>query len=394
MSGILQGTKVVDFGRYVAGPYCATLLGFLGAEVIRVEKPGGGEDRTIAPIVESGEGAVFFQTACRKRSMTLNLRSPDSKSVIKRLIQHADVLVANLPPAALARMGLDWDTVHELNPKAILTTQTAFGSTGPWSQRGGFDGVGQAMSGAAFMTGTPGHPVKAAAPYVDYSTAVLSAFGTLAALIQRRQTGLGQHVEGSLMGTAMAVFGSHLIEEAATGIDRQPSGNRVQTSGPSDLFSARDGHVLMHVVGNGLFKRCAQLIGADEWLTDSRFMSDAARGDHRDELCDRVSAWCASRSTDEVLEQCESAGIPAGPVLSLSAAMAHPQASALGLFQQVAWPGQDGKIPVPGLPLTMSGLKPASPLAPPKIGEHTQQVLAEIGFADEDIARLVEMGAV
>ncbi|MGB7740495.1 MAG: CoA transferase, partial [Steroidobacteraceae bacterium] len=212
---VLAGVRVLDFGRYVAGPYCATLLGYLGAEVIRIEKRDGGEDRYIAPIAESGEGGVFFQTACNKKSLTLDPASAQGREIMQRLVRTADVVVANLPPSGLQSLGLDYASLKAIRPDIILVTQSSFGDAGPLAERGGFDGVGQAMSGAMYMTGTPGHPVKSAAPYVDYATAVLAAFGTLAALMQRAQTGEGQVVKTNLLGTAMAVFGSHLVEQSA-----------------------------------------------------------------------------------------------------------------------------------------------------------------------------------
>ncbi|MEM9303109.1 MAG: CoA transferase [Pseudomonadota bacterium] len=394
MKGILAGIKVVDFGRYVAGPYAATLLGYLGADVIRVERPGGGEDRFIAPVAPDGHGAVFFQTAGNKRSLTLNLRAPESRGIIDRLIEQADVLVANLPPAALEKLGLAADRVAGLNPRAILSTQTAFGSSGPWSERGGFDGVGQAMSGAAFMTGEPGAPAKAAAPYVDYSTAVLSAFGIVAALYERQRSGHGRHVEASLLGTALSVFGSHLVEEGVRGIGRVPTGNRVQTSGPSDVFRTRDGHVLMHVVGGGLFRRVAQLIGREEWIGDERFATDALRGDHRDELCTAVASWCLEQTTDGALESLATAGIPAGPVLDLAGALNHPQTAAVELFSAVAWPGVTAPVAVPGLPLAFDLPQPGLHQPPPAIGEHTDEILGELGFARGEVDAYRSRGVV
>ncbi|HEX6570538.1 MAG TPA: CoA transferase, partial [Steroidobacteraceae bacterium] len=162
--GVLSGVRVLDFGRYVAGPYCATLLGYLGAEVIRVERCDGGEDRYIAPITATGEGGVFFQTACNKKSLTLDPSSQKGREVVERLVRTADVVVANLPPAGLRALGLDYESLRRVRADIVLVTQTSFGESGPLADRGGFDGVGQAMSGAMLMTGTPGQPVKAAAP--------------------------------------------------------------------------------------------------------------------------------------------------------------------------------------------------------------------------------------
>lgn len=392
MTAILDGIRVLDLGRYVAGPYCATLLGYLGADVIRVERPGGGEDRFIAPLGDDDGGSVFMQTGCNKRSLTLNLRHEDSRGILDRLIESSDVVVANLPPAALDKLGLSWERISRMNPRIVLTTQTAFGTEGPWANRGGFDGVGQAMSGAAFMTGQPGQPAKAAAPYVDYSTAVLAAFGTLAALYDRERTGQGQEVQASLLGTAMSVFASHLIEEGTTGIGRPPTGNRVQTSGPSDVFATKDGHILVHVVGGGLFRRIAAVVGAEDWLDDPRFATDISRGEHRDELCERVEAWTQTQSSDDALDKLAAAGVPAGPVLNLAQAIEHPQAQALGLLKDVAYGKRDGVSPVPDLPVRLGNGAPGIRTAPPASSEHTADVLSELGYTADEIRRFASDG--
>ncbi|MFN3592858.1 MAG: CoA transferase, partial [Thermaurantiacus sp.] len=249
----LTGVRVLDFGRYVAGPYAAQILGFLGAEVIRVEKRGGGEDRAMHPIPGAPGGALFAHTCAGKRSLTLDPGHPDAREILRRLVASADMVVANLPPAGLRALGIDWESLTAIRPDIILVAANAFGFEGEDADRPGFDGVGQAASGAMWFSGEPGQPMKAAAPYVDFSTALLAALGALAALMHRERTGRGQRVEAALARTACAAFGAFLGEEAATGIGRQPTGNRVQTSAPSDLFATRDGHVLIHVVGDGLF---------------------------------------------------------------------------------------------------------------------------------------------
>ena len=394
MSSILDGIRVLDFGRYVAGPYCATLLGYLGADVIRIERPGGGEDRYIAPLADDDGGSVIMQTGCNKRSLTLNLRAAASRGIVKRLLETADVVVANLPPATLDRLGLGYERIAGINPRIVLTSLTAFGTQGPFAERGGFDGVAQAMSGAMFMSGKLGRPAKAAAPYVDYATAVLAAFGTVAALYERQASGRGQQVEGSLLGTALAVFNSHLIEEGGLGLGREPTGNRVQTSAPSDVFACRDGHILLHVIGRGLFRRLAGVIGADDWLDDPELATDSQRGKARDRLCERVQVWCAARTVDTALARLADAGVPAGPVLSLAEALEHPQAEALSALKPVGYPGREGSVPVADLPLRLSRTPGGIARPPPAPGAHNRELLEALGYDVGAIARFARDGVI
>jgi crotonobetainyl-CoA:carnitine CoA-transferase CaiB-like acyl-CoA transferase len=389
---ILDGVRVLDFSRYIAGPYCAELLALLGADVIRIEKPGGGEDRFVGPVGED-ISALFLKTGCNKRSLVLDLKHPDAGDVIARLVATADVVIANMPPLALQRMGLDFASLSAIKPDIVLTTQTCFGHAGPWANRGGFDGIAQVMSGSAYMSGTPGQPHRAATPYVDYSTAVLGAFGTLAALYQRRDTGLGQHVQASLLGTALSAFSAPLIEQAILGLNRVPLGNRGQTSAPTDIFKATDGHLITAVVGSGLFKRVATVVGRPEWIDDPRLATDDQRGEARDEICDAVAAWVAKRSVDEALDLLSAAGVPCGPVLDLDQALAHPQVKAMGYMHHLEVPGLDGDAPVARLPLDFSAFSPRHE-RPPQIGEHSDAILSEAGFSAAEIGDLHSGGVI
>ena len=240
MAGVLDDIRVLDFGRYIAGPCLATHLADLGADVIRIEKLDGSEDRFVTPVAADGSGALFLQVGRNKRGMTLNPTKPAGRDVLRRLVATADVVVANMPPAGLAAMGVDYDSLREVKPDIILATNNVFGSGGPWSERVGFDGLAQAMSGAAAMSGPAGQPTRSSAPFVDFCSATLGAVAVIAAIRHRDQTGEGQHVETALLKTALMMTNSMVIEQALLGPDRESTHNRGQTAAPSDYFRCHE----------------------------------------------------------------------------------------------------------------------------------------------------------
>src|SRR5262249_48609932 len=293
MAGVLDGIRVLDFGRYIAGPYCAALLAEHGAEVIRIEKREGSEDRFQAPVTRTGDGALCIEMNRSKSGRTLDRMRSEGREVVKRLVQPADVVAPNLPPQTLAAMGLDYASLTAIKPDVILTTVSAYGRGGPYSDRVGFDGVGQVMSGAVYMTGEEDQPYRAQVPWVDFGTALHCAFGTMAALMHRRATGEGQMVEGALLATAVTLGNALLIEQAVKKPDRVPTGNRGQTAAPVDIFKTRDGWILVQVIGDPLFRRWAKLMGEDSWLKDPRFKDDISRGDNGAMVSERMARWCA-----------------------------------------------------------------------------------------------------
>ena len=241
MAGVLEGIRVLDFGRYIAGPYCAAMLAEHGAEVIRIEKREGSEDRFQAPVAETGEGALFLQINRNKLGLTLDPMVPEGQEIVRKLVATADVVIANLPPQTLAAMKLDYESLKAVKPDIILTTVSAYGNGGPYSDRVGFDGIGQVMSGAVYMTGTEDQPYRAQVPWVDFGTALHCAFGTMAALMARKVTGKGQWVQGALLATAVTFGNALLIEQAVIQANRVPTGNRGQTAAPVDIFRTKDG---------------------------------------------------------------------------------------------------------------------------------------------------------
>jgi crotonobetainyl-CoA:carnitine CoA-transferase CaiB-like acyl-CoA transferase len=388
LSGVLHGIRVLDFGRYIAGPYCAALLADLGADVVRIERREGGEDRWVAPVAADGAGALYLAMNRNKRGMTLDPAHPQGREIVQKLVATADVVVANLPPEVLRLLSLDLESLRRVKPDIILTTVTAFGAGGPWSDRHGFDGIGQLMSGAAYLTGTPEQPMRAAVAWVDFGTASVSAFGTLAALIARGETRRGQKVEAALLRTAVAFTNSALIEQQVIQVNRVATLNRGQTSAPSDVFRTKDGWIIAYAIGNPMFRRWARLMGEEHWLTDPRFKDDQGRGDHGDVISKRMAQWTTERTTDEALAELEKAKIPAGPLYSPQQALEDAHIRAAGLLHDTDYPGLPRPAPLAPTPVDLSETPGRFAHRAPMLGEHTDEILAELGYSKAAIEAL------
>jgi len=388
LSGVLHGIRVLDFGRYIAGPYCAALLADLGADVVRIERREGGEDRWVPPVAADGAGALYLAMNRNKRGMTLDPAHPQGREIVQKLVATADVVVANLPPEVLRSLSLDLESLRRVKPDIILTTVTAFGAGGPWSHRHGFDGIGQLMSGAAYLTGTPEQPMRAAVAWVDFGTASVSAFGTLAALIAKRETGRGQKVEAALLRTAVAFTNSALLEQQVIQVNRVATQNRGQTSAPSDVFRTKDGWIIAYAIGNPMFRRWARLMGEEHWLTDPRFKDDQGRGDHGDVISKRMAQWTTERTTDQALAELEKAKIPAGPLYSPQQALEDAHIRAAGLLRDTDYPGLPRPAPLAPTPVGLSETPGRFAHRAPMLGEHTDEILAELGYSEAAIDAL------
>lgn len=394
MQGVLSGLRVLDFGRYIAGPYCAALLADLGAEVIRIERPGGNDDRFVMPVTDTGEGALYIQMNRNKKSLALDIGAPDAREVVQRLVRSADVIVVNLPPKARARLGLDYETVSALKPDIVLTTITAYGTRGPDADSIGFDGTGQALSGGIYLTGVEGQPFRSAISYVDYGTAIASAFGTLAALMRRMQTGKGEHVETSLLNTALTMTNPMLIEEACGARSRKPTGNRTPIAAPSDIFRTRDGWLLAQVIGQDMFERWIGLVGADDLRGDPRFADDISRGENGALLSERMNAWTAQYTTEECLERLRQARVPGCRILSPGEALSHPQNVEGKFFDWISYPGLDDRVPLLGALFRFAGNRNVPPRPAPQLGAETRPLLEELGYSATQVETMVRASLV
>ncbi|MBL6597715.1 MAG: CoA transferase [Alphaproteobacteria bacterium] len=390
MSGVLDGIRVLDFGRFIAGPFCGMLLGDMGAEVIRIDRLGGSEDRHLVPVAETGEGPLFLALNRNKRSLTLNPTKPEGREIVRQLVKTADVVIANLPQPTLESMGIDYESLKAIKEDIILTTVTAYGNGGPYSERVGFDGVAQALGGATYHGGRPGDPMKSFVPFADFGTASLAAFGTMSALYERQKTGQGQLVEAALTRTVMAYNIALLGETAVTGIGRPAYGNRGYSSGPSDAFKTKDGGVMVQIIGPAMFKRWADLMGEEHWLTDPRYADDMARGENGEALSERMGEWCKDKTTKEVLDALDEARIPCGPILSAKQTLEDPHIKAMDFLQEMAYPGMDTPAAVSTTPVKLSKTPGTIRERTATLGEHTDAILGDLGYDAAAIADLRE----
>ena len=389
MQGVLEGIRVIDFGRYIAGPWCAGLLGDFGADVIRVEKVGGGEDRFICKISEEDEsGAMYLQVNRNKRCLTLDPTTEEGRELQRRLLSEADIVVANMPQRALEKLGLDYESLRRIRPDIILVSNTCFGSAGPYARKLGFDGLAQAMCGNMHLTGEPSNPMKSYSPWVDFGTAALCALGAVIALLARQQTGRGQEVQGTLLGTALTTASPSLIEQAVNRPNRVASGNRGQLNAPSDVFNTRNGQIMILVSGAPMYRRWAKLIGESHWLEDKRFQSDDSRGEHGRMFSARMADWCAKRTTEEALAELEEARVPAGPVYTPQQALDDPQVGEGGFLQNTSYPGAPKSAPLVTTPVRLLGTPGKIRRRAPLLGEHTAEILGELGYSDMRIDEL------
>jgi crotonobetainyl-CoA:carnitine CoA-transferase CaiB-like acyl-CoA transferase len=388
---VLDGIRVLDYGRFIAAPWCSALLADMGADVLRVEKREGGEDRWVQSVTESGEGATFLQCNRNKRSLTLDSTTAEGAEITRKLVARTDIVIANMPAKGMRASGLDYETLRAVKPDIILASATAFGEGGPYSDRIGFDGAGQVLSGATYRQGLPEQPIRTVVPYADFGTALTMTIGVMMALYHRDKTGQGQHVEGALLPTALMLSNAFLIERDLLGADKPRMGNRGTSVAPCDLYRSKDGGwVLLQIAGPPMFKRWCRLVGREELFDDPRFADDDLRWENGDVLNDIMAQWCSDKTKAEILDLLQVAKLPAAPMHSTQEVLDDPHVRAMGYLQRVPFPGASGDVPIIETPFRMSATPGTIRHRAPLLGEHTDDVLGEIGYATEEIAGLRE----
>jgi len=385
----LDGIRVLDLSRVLAGPYCAMLLADLGAEVVKIEDTATGDESRTWPPHKEGESAAFLVINRNKRDMTLDLKHAAGVEVLRRMVGRADVLIENFRTGTMESFGVGYDALAALNPRLIYCGISAFGRTGPRAESAGYEALMQAFSGIMSITGEPdGAPVRCGVSFLDLATGILCAFGIVSALHQRAKTGLGQRVEGSLLETAVGLLNYHAEGYLLTGAIPKALGSSHPSLSPYRNFRCRDGQwVFIAGANDRLWGRLAAALGLPEMATDPRFAVNVERVKHRRELEAVLEEAIGGHDREPLLKMLEEAGVPATPVNTVDQVMNDPQTAARQVIERVVHP-RLGEIPVVGTPLKFSAMRPGVRRAAPLQGEHTDAVLAEHGYSAAEVAAL------
>ncbi|KFJ92891.1 CoA-transferase [Pseudomonas sp. 1-7] len=407
MSGALSHIRVLDLSRVLAGPWAGQIFGDLGAEVIKVERPGSGDDTRHwgPPYIKDAEGndsreAAYFQSANRnKQSLTLDFTQSEGQRLVRELVAQCDVLLENFKVGGLAAYGLDYESLKAINPRLIYCSITGFGQSGPYAKRAGYDFMIQGLGGLMSLTGRPegeegAGPMKVGVALTDILTGLYATVGVLAALNQREQSGVGQHIDVALLDVQVACLANQAMNYLATGVSPKRLGNAHPNIVPYQDFPSADGNFILAVGNDGQFRKFCEVAGIANLADDSRFVTNKARVAHRAELIPLLRQATVFKTTAQWIEQLEKAGVPCGPINDLQQVFADPQVQARGL--RLDLPNALGSsTPQVASPLRLSATPVAYRSAPPLLGQHTEALLQRLlGMSETQIAELREAGVI
>ena len=394
--GPLEGIRVLDLSQVVVGPYCTMLLGDLGAEVIKVERTGRGDDtRSWGPPFLEGESAYFLSLNRNKKSVTLNLKDPKGLSVLLDLAAKSDIFIQNFKPGTIDRLGAGYGAVSGVNPKVLYCSISAYGSTGPYKDYAGYDVIVSAIGGMMSITGEPdGPPTKVGVAITDVATGMLAHGSILAALYARERTGKGQHIELSLLETQVAVLINQASNYLVAGMVPERWGTCHPSIVPYRAFQAKDNYVVIGAGNDSLYQRFCGAVGHPEWAEDPRFATNPDRVQNRDALEGMIQEVIQTRTAAEWFKTISDAGVPCGPVNTIDKALRDPQVLHRNMVEEIDHPTA-GRIKLTGIPVKMSGTPAEIRLPPPTLGQHTDEVLRNVlGYDEGRIRTLRSAGTI
>ena len=391
----LKGVRVIDCSRVLAGPYAAMVLGDLGADVIKVERPGRGDDtRAWGPPFAGGESAYYLSINRNKRSMTLNLKSPEGKAILRQMVAGADVLIENFKTGDFDRMGIGYEALREVNPGLIYCSITGYGTTGPYASKPGYDFMLQAEGGIMSITGpADGEPYKVGVAIVDVTAGLYAANAIQAALHYKEKTGKGQKVEVSLFESQIAWLINVASAYLVSGEPPRRYGNAHPNIVPYETFPTADGYIAAGAGNDAQFARFCKVLGLEDLPDDPRFRTNADRVNNRHVLIPLLRERFRTRTTEEWIAALEAASIPCAPINTLDRVFAHPQTRARNMLVEVEHP-TIGQLKMVGLPYKLSGTPLGIYRHPPLLGEHTDEVLDELGYSPAEIEDLRARGII
>jgi crotonobetainyl-CoA:carnitine CoA-transferase CaiB-like acyl-CoA transferase len=391
---MLEGIRVLDLSRVIAGPYCAAMLADLGADVVKVERPGRGDDMRYLGTSKDGMSLGFATINRNKRAIAVDLQHPEGLKIIVELARRADVVLENFVPGVAERLGLGYASLSASNPAVVYASVSGFGQDGPYARRPGYNTIAMGMSGLMALTGQPGDPPTRPGGSISDVAASYIAFGAVcAALVQRLRTGRGEHLDVSLLASSVALLPDPSAHYFATGVAPRRVGNRNPNVTPAEAFEAADGFINVVILNPDQYEKFCRALGDEALMSEPRFATNEARIAHHPDFKARVEAALAKRPVADWVERMLAAGIAAGPIYEFDQVFEDAQVRHMGMVRELEQPGL-GTIRMLGFPFAVAGARPAVRRPAPRLGQHTREVLGELGMSAGDIGHLVAIGAV